>query len=87
MCILKECLIDTRGEKKLSFDIMESIQHHLESLSEIAANRMVFKKVGGSKMLVCVRYMRVNYAEAYLNYEFKDEISFSSFFKHRGLKI
>ena len=75
---------DERGEKKLSTEIIQSIQHHLESLSEISANRMVYKKVdGGKKNLVNARYMRVPYTEAYLTFPFKKEISFSSFKYHK----
>ena len=79
---------ENRGEKKLTADIIQSIQHHLESLSEISANRMVYKKVArGKKILVNTRYMRVPFTEAYLTFPFKKELSFSSFYNHKGNSI
>ena len=64
--------------------MIEAIQHHLEGLSEIAANRMIYLRTSKQKKLVSVRYMRVHFSEAFLIFKYRNEISFSTFFKYIG---
>ena len=66
--------------------MVKAIQHHLESISEIAANRTVVKRHNKLKFAVPVRNMSVSFTDAYMSFSFNKEISFSAFYKNKGIE-
>lgn len=62
------------------------IQSHLESNSELAANRLVNvgKDVNNQNIRKPVRYRDTTLFETYNNFEFKNELVFSTFCKYIG---
>jgi hypothetical protein len=60
--------IELKKNRKLSDDLIFSIQNHLEGISSAAANRMIIKKKGTKKELVNCRYLNVSFSDAYISF-------------------
>jgi hypothetical protein len=79
-------LIFKGGVPAISIELQRSIQSHMESNSEIAANRsiVVGKGQDNEKNKKAVRCRDLTLFEIYNNYEFKDELAFSTFCSYIG---
>ena len=64
------------GKFPISLEMKNLIDLHLESQSEIAANRMVKIDSFGEKIDQNVRYRKLPYFEIYDLFEHKDQIEF-----------
>ena len=75
----KNCIITTERNKggsfKLDLEIKTEIEQHLETLSHEATNRFLKKE----SINVC--YREVPLTEAFQLFDFKDQVSFSTFYK------
>ena len=68
---------------KLSLDLINDLNDHLENQSEIASNRTI--KIDNE--LVYVRYMKISISEAYRIFKRKDQLSLSAFFSYVSNKF
>ena len=74
------------GQPALSIDLQKSVQSHMELNSEIAANRSIVVGRGedNEKIKKAVRCRDLTLFEIYDNFEFKEELGFSTFYSYIG---
>ena len=74
------------GRKCLKTEIRSSMNNYLDKNSEIAANRTVLIKnpddLESDKQIVSVKYRHTNLTDLYTNFDRKEELSYSSFYKY-----
>ena len=76
-----------QGRIPISDDYIETIQHHLEGLSHVSSNRTiksVWKNKDNLREDILVRYRHLPMSVSYNTYPFKDDMSYSSYYKYIG---
>jgi hypothetical protein len=79
-------LIFKGGKPSISQELQKSVQSHMELNSEIAANRSIVVRndQNNEKLNKAVRCRDLTLFEIYDNFEFKEELGFTTFYSYIG---
>lgn len=71
------------GQPKISKDLAMAVNHHMKNVSQIASNRTVMVIDSNKiKQNIPVRYSNISWIEAYKSFSYRNELSFSTFYKY-----